>query len=251
MKMRRDDDDEAHGDASFRETMPALLKEKLLEIAEELMPTSALNSELKFHVGLVRSTVEAGKLGKFCPRLVLTAVKDDETGMVLMKIPDLPESNSDKKEVMRHLGLAAAGNDVQVLNAILEVEAWSRQVHEGDPDAKKIMSGDKRVSETPDKREIILLTSMTMDGRNAFAMIPIKGRNADGSLVLGKEDVHESDSKTTCQDSLLAAFWDGFAVAEGAKLAAKLIKARGGEVPPEIVKILEMLKSAPRFQKVE
>jgi hypothetical protein len=236
MKMANDPLDELH--------------DKMKEIAELLFPTSMVDTDLKTHIKAVRKSVEGDRLTSFLPRVVLTCKYGNEMGMCIMPIPQLPDENSQKQHLMKMLGVAASANDLYVMNAIFEVEAWARTSKGDDPETKKLMSGEKRVSDMPDKQEVIMLTSMTMDKRSAFATIPITGRNYDDSLTLGPEKFHGNDSETKVKDSLLSAFWEGFLAAEGTKIAAKTIDARGEELPPEVIKMLEIMESVPKIKKV-
>lgn len=49
---------------------------------------------------------------------------------------------------------------------------------------------------------------------------------------------------------MLTAFWEGFLLAEGTKIAAKMIDARGEELPPDVIKMLELMESAPKLKKI-
>jgi hypothetical protein len=226
------------------------LQTMMKEVAESLFPTSMVDTELKNHIKAVRESVEKDKLTSFLPRIALTCKHGTEAGMCIMPIPQMPDENSKKQHLMNMLGIAAAANDLHVMNAIFIVEAWSRASNGDDPETKKLMSGEKRVSDMPDKQEIIMLTSMTMDKRSALATIPITGRNSDDSLILGPESFHGNDSETKVKDSLLTAFWEGFLLAEGTKIAAKMIDARGEELPPDVIKMLEIMESAPKLKKI-
>lgn len=225
------------------------LQTTMKEIAESLFPTSMVDTELKAHIKAVRESVGGDRLTSFLPRVVLICKHGKEMGMCVIPVP-LPDENLQKQHLMKMLGIAASANDLYIMNAILEVEAWARSSKCDDPETKKLMSGEKRVSDMPDKQEVIMLTSMTMDKRSAFATIPITGRNSDDSLILGPEEFHGNDSETKVKDSLLTAFWEGFLLAEGTKIAAKMIDARGEELPPDIIKLLKIMESAPKIKKI-
>ena len=216
------------------------------KVSEMLLPTKLFNDDLKTHLGLVRRTVEKDKIDQFTPRLIVTSLEDKgQKSMRVIGLAGFPDSNEEKCKVMSMLGLACAANDLKVIMAVFESEAW---LAEEKRDPKTIQAKEfVRPSERPDRQEVIIVAARSIDGRDAFATIPITGRNEDKSLILGKEKIQEFEEKgnATIKDSLLESFFIAMAAGTLAKVQAEFLVSQGKEVPQEVQDMVLMLDSCP------
>jgi hypothetical protein len=214
------------------------------EISETLLPTNLFNEELKHHVSLVHKTVKEGKIEEFAQRLIVTSLEDaGKKSMRIIGLAGFPESNEEKCKVMSMLGLACAANDLRVVMAVFESEAWSAE-ETRDPatiPTKEFVPPSKR----PDRREVIVVAARSIDGRDAIAIIPITGRNEDKSLILGKEKIQESADGSGVKDSLLETFFIALAAGTMAKIQAEFLISQGQEVPKAVQDMILMLDACP------
>jgi hypothetical protein len=146
---------------------------------------------------------------------------------------------------MAQLGIACAANDMRVISVVFESEAWAA-VEKRDPGDKSLDPKDYTPpSERPDRQEIIMVASRSLDGREAFAGIPITGRHEDESLILGEENVHEFTEDGFVKDSLLSEFFQAHAMASLARLEAERLLAEGKEVPEPLQEMVLLMDSCP------
>jgi len=92
-----------------------------------------------------------------------------------------------------------------------------------------------------------MVAARSLDGREAFASIPITGRDADESLILGEETVHEFVDKReeVVKDSLLSMFFEVLVSSTFAKLQADVMLAEGKEVPEALQQLVLMMDKCP------
>ena len=224
------------------------MAEAMNKAAEKLLPTAQFNEDFREHVKLAKSSVVDGKVKSFMPRLVLSFINEEnpkERGLAIIGLGEFPDTNEEKRKVMSMLGLACAANDLKVVMTVFETEAWTAQETRDPatiPDKEWV-----RPSERPDRKEIILVAARSIDGRDAFASIPITGREADESLILGKETVQEFAEKRdgSIKDSLLSEFFQFMAAGSLAKLQVDSMLAEGKEVPKELQNLILAMDNCP------
>jgi len=231
------------------------LNEMKNKLAEWMLPTEEFNKEFETHVGLVTKSVEEGDIKEYAPRVILVCGGDEgpqERKVVLVVLGDgMPRTNAEKQAVFAKLGLAAAANDLKVLMAIFQSEAWTLKL---DKDEVKDVKNLPTPSEHPERVEVIVNVARSIDDREALATIPITGRKEDGTLILGEPDVQgfDEDDKKQVQDSLLSAFFMSFMTATLTKWAAKRAEEKDEELSPEVKLMLELLDSCPiKFKSAE
>lgn len=213
------------------------------KLGELMLPTKEFNEEFQRHVKLCKLCVETGKIKSLAPRVVLVCAEEGkERVTVLIGLGGMPDTNDEKRALFGKLGLVAASNDLKVVMAIFQSEAWTvRCDKEGDWEKMP------RPSDHPDRVEVIVNVARSLDERNAMATIPITGRDADGALVLGEPDVQieEGDGEKEVKDSLLSSFFLTFLTGMAVKLAAEEARKSGESIPAEAEAMLELMRNCP------
>lgn len=209
------------------------LTEMKNQLAEVLVSTKSFNEDFRAHVKAVHRSVEEGResgrpIKSFLPRLIVSSLDADNPGQrktFCIILPELPQKNVEKQELMAQLGIACAENGLKIVMAVFESEAWAVE-EQRNPDTSEYVYVPP--SERHDRKEIIFVAARSIDGRDAFARIPITGRYEDDeSLILGQEVVQEFAEKRegVIQDSLLGAFFNGLIMAAAARVEAELLLA--------------------------
>jgi hypothetical protein len=208
--------------------------ELLNQISQEVFSTNEFNEELRTHVKFVRESMER-KREEFLPQLILvTGLEKEKRGLHVIGLVGMPETTDEKRALFGQIGLAAAEDELDVVMALFESEAWTAEC-KGEWDGVQ-------PSKRKDRKEIIVVMARSLDARVGFARIDIV-RDADNNIVLGDDVVvpfNEKDEQHI-EDALLSAFFEAFAVGRIAKILKKRMDAAGIETPPEMSAVLELM----------
>jgi hypothetical protein len=216
-----------------------------------MLPTKEFNEEFKRHVKICKRAIEDGQVKELVPRVILVCAGNapSERTVAIVGLDGMPDTNEEKRAAFGKLGLAAAANDLKVLMAIFQSEAWTVHCKEGEWEKMP------RPSEHPERIEVVVNVARSLDDRNAMATIPITGRDADGALILGEPDLQieeDEGEERSVKDSLLSSFFLTFMTGTAVKYAIEQAKESGKDVPDEAKQLLAIMDSCPiKFQTLE
>lgn len=212
-------------------------------ISEVLLSTDEFNDEFLRNVELMTSFVKKNKTKEFLPQVVLLCLGKNpgKRSVVVVGIDGFPETSEKRQETMTQVGLAVASNDLCVLMAMFQCEAWT-VVRKKEEDILATFP-----SESPDRKEVLVMTASSFDGRNAMAIIPFV-RDAEGSINPENADVNpfkDDDKNRVVNDAMLGSFFRGYLGGVAARMAFNMASAEGNKPPPEVAAIVKMMDSCP------
>ena len=143
--------------------------------------------------------------GSHVPVLVV----EGSQNLVVGQIPDLPGTHSERVELMRFLGQAAAksGRLGQLQQVFMVSEGWMSM-------ASKDKLAETIPSQDPDRKEVLIISGMQMKGRNKQLKVFEIMRDRDEQVVSLEEFLPEEKKKEeSVEIPLLDAFIEGFQLA--------------------------------------
>lgn len=159
--------------------------------------------------------VVAGHPDMLLPVLEVVTRKNfgTELDQVLVAFPDLPETISEKVEVFEKAGQAVWDNrkDSGLPVAIIFTsEAWALETDSAGLEAFR--KSDQPVSKTPGKKEVVVQSARTVDGRTALVMHDIKRdakKNIDNLEMTLFAPYKEGQKADPVESPLLEGFYRG------------------------------------------
>lgn len=143
--------------------------------------------------------------GKHVPILIMEASKNSVVG----RIPDMPETHGERRELMRFLGQAAAksGRVDQLQQVFMVSEGWMSMASEDQP-------VEIRPSQDPHRKEVLIIAAMQMKERKKHLKLFEILRDSNEQVV-GFEDFLPGEEKKdeSVEIPLLEAFVYGFRTA--------------------------------------
>jgi hypothetical protein len=170
-------------------------------LAQLLYSTDALNAKV---LELTRSHYEKlqGKIKGVLPTLIVVGGNVPEPRAIERVLEEWDDET--RYECLRKAGreFKKEHTPFGVVAVLLYAEAWRVQA-----EGAEYTGG--RVSEHPDKQEIIMTAGRTVDGRCAFTKIPVQ-RLANGTLIFDKQENYLCQEGTTMESDLLKEFFVGW-----------------------------------------
>jgi hypothetical protein len=146
--------------------------------------------------------------GKHTPTLIM----DASNNLVVTEMPSMPVTHGERVEFMRFVGQVAAqsGRVDQLQQVLLVSEGWLSMANEGKP--------ERRPSEDPNRKEVLIISSMQIKERKKQMKVFEILRDSHDKVVSLEEFLREEKKTDESVDlPLLDAFVDGFQMVFRAK----------------------------------
>ena len=159
---------------------------------------------------IVRKICDENSLKGIPPGLLLHFAYGDERGRSMLGIgSSIPREHAQKVKLYREIGQQVAE---RWKDAELEAVFCFSEVHLSDAEGSAYDHYDlflMSAADEPNREEALMVTGMTPDGRMNGAMAYID-RLQDNTIVLEDFDITRCGELEVVQDSILAAFYDGY-----------------------------------------
>lgn len=163
----------------------------------------------------------------FLVRMILAGKEGLSIG--IMHPSEVPATSEERQQMMFGMGHATAHQPQQVVPMVLGLifMAWSARRTPED-----VASGTGvRPSQDPNRQEVIVISGMTLDGRNASIMVPVD-RDPEGRILL-MPAIENFDAQPGA-DNLSPQFFAGFAQGTAEKMNAAMFAEHTKLSPDEV-----------------
>lgn len=187
---------------------------ELSQRAEALLPSKEFDETLFSHAEYMRKEILNGKSESVMPRAIILLDRDegkDERGVAMVAMADMPPTHDGRAEMMACVGAHFAQQKMRPVAILLITEAWASKCD------KNGKMPSCLPSDNPDRKEVLMLSGATIDGRQNTLMLPIT-RDVDNVILLGEADISylagapSKEQEARPFNFLAAAFFQGFAI---------------------------------------
>lgn len=158
---------------------------------QQLFSDKQFNDSLDMHIMLMKGVLEKHPVKEYAPRLILAMpAPNGEVEYSILPV-NMYDVGRERHEHMGLMGRLAFEKKVQMAACFIQAEGWA--LAGTAEETKKYMDdrekglAPKRISDMPNRREVMMVAGCTLDGRSNGAGYDID-RDAAGNMKIGKEN---------------------------------------------------------------